>query len=71
MDKISIETENEMELARRISANGFGRIDAAEKGYCLTIFPEYAIMEKLFTVYSLERFTNFRHDSDGFTYANQ
>ena len=41
----------EFVLARRISANGFGRLDETDKGLRLTIFPEYAVMEKLFTVW--------------------
>lgn len=49
---VNIETEQDMIIARRISANGFGRIDVeiVHKGHQLTIFPEYAILENLFTV---------------------
>jgi hypothetical protein len=50
MTYVKIEFQWEMDLARRISGNGFGRIEETDKGHRLVIFPEYAIMEKLFQV---------------------
>lgn len=50
MITIKILTSHDMVIAQRITANGFGRIDKKHVGWELTIFPEYAILEKLFTV---------------------
>lgn len=48
---VKIETEIDMQIARRISANGFGRIEEINKGWRLVIFREYAeVLEKLFTL---------------------
>ena len=46
---VKIETERDRILAHAISANGFGRFETTSKGWRLIIFPEFAIMEKLFT----------------------
>ena len=47
---VKLESELDMIVARKISANGFGRMEETQKGFRLVIFPEYAIMEKFFTV---------------------